>query len=208
MTTLHLRDGEVWYAPRPDGSLGITWYPFRADHPDAPQLVTDSNHEGIDPSGSGEAVAERLRTHFNGRDPRELVVVHLEREASAAEVEAVQRVFDELGTPAIVSPSIGRYSLVHPDWVLVIKAAAGVFTAGVLGKAGANAWDGLEVTIRRLYEERRRLGNANGRIELDEGERQIFFTEDVPIEAYRELADLPEEDTYHWDASNRRWRQL
>jgi len=38
---IHIEDGEIWYAGTAPGVWGITWFPNRSDHPDAPELVTD-----------------------------------------------------------------------------------------------------------------------------------------------------------------------
>lgn len=126
----------------------VSWYPHRSDHPDAPKLVTDAEREGVDVSGSEEAVGDRLRTYFEGRDNRQFVTVIIEQEAPPLEVETVQRVFDDSGTPAIVSASYGRYSLFHPDWIVLIEVPLGAFVTDLAAKAGAR-YLGCAESLRR-----------------------------------------------------------
>lgn len=207
-TVMHLRDGELWYAKKPDGAVAITWLPQRAHHPDAPELVTDSVREGIDSDGDDAALSERLRTYFEKRDPRRLVPVTIEQEASIAELEAVQRVFDDAGMPAAVSANYGRHSLSHPDWIVIAEVQLGVFVAGFVGKAGADAWDALRAFVGRLYEERRRLGHDKGSLMFDEGRRRVVISDALPPEAYPALADLGDAGEYRWDHDARAWRKL
>jgi hypothetical protein len=205
---LHTQQGEIWYASTQEGRWAITWFPYRSDHPDAPELVTDSLREGIDGSGTEEDVSERLREYFESRDDRALVYVAIEREASPDEVAAVQRVFDEAGTPAVVSPSYGRYSVFHPDWLVIVEWSALAFASGLAAKAGGDTWDALRDFVTRLHRERRALGHEQGSVEIDEGSRQIFLHDALPREAYQALAQLPEEGTYHWDVKSGGWRKL
>ena len=207
-TVLHLRDGELWYGRKPGGSLGITWLPQRADHPDAPQLVADSVELGLDTDAADEELSDRLRAYFNCRDARALIPVTVEREATPAEVEAVQRVFDQVGRRAAVSANYGRHSAFHPDWVVLIEVELSVFVAGFVGKAGADAWDALRAFVERLYEERRRTGHQKGSIMFDEGRRRVFLTDALPPEAYRALAEIGEAGEYFWDTAKRVWYKL
>src|SRR5439155_27343560 len=91
-----------------------------------------------------------LRTHFEGRDGRQLVTVLIEQEASPLEVETVQRVLDDSGMPAVVSASYGRHSLFHPDWIVLIEVPLGAFVTGLAAKAGAECWDALRAFVERL----------------------------------------------------------
>lgn len=206
--TIHARDGEVWYALNSGGTWVVTWYPHRADHPDAPKLVTDAEREGIDVSGGEDAVGDRLRTHFEARDTRQLVTVIIEQEASPLEVEAVQRVFDDSGTPAVVSASYGRYSLFHPDWIVLIEVPLGAFVTGLAAKAGSDTWDALRAFVERLYKERRAIGHTKGSIQIDEGRRRVFLHDEIPPAGYPALAELSDEGEYFWDREKQTWRKL
>lgn len=206
--TIHVRDGELWYALDDAGRWVVSWYPHRSDHPDAPKLLTDAEREGIDISGSEEAVGDRLRTHFEGRDTRQLVTVIIEQEASPLEVETVQRVFDDSGAPAIVSASYGRYSLFHPDWIVLIEVSLGAFATGLAAKAGADTWDALRSFVELLYEQRRAVGHTKGSVQIDEGRRRIMLNDEIPPAAYPALADLSEEGEYFWDREMKAWRKL
>jgi hypothetical protein len=205
---LHARDGEIWYAASGSDSWAVTWYPHRSDHPDAPVLVTSSDGEGIDGGGGENVVGERLRAHFEGRDTRQLVTVIIEQEASPLEVETVQRVFDDLGAPAIVSASYGRYSAFHPDWIVLVEVPLGAFVTGLAAKAGADTWDALRRFIERLYEERRAVGLSKGSVQIDEGRRRVFLHDEIPAHAYPALAELSDEGEYFWDREQQTWRKL
>lgn len=206
--TIHARAGEIWYAQNNAGAWVVSWYPHRSDHPDAPKLLTDAEREGVDVGGSEGAIGDRLRTHFEARDTRQLVTVIIEQEASPVEVETVQRVFDESGTPAVVSASYGRYSLIHPDWVVLIEVPLGAFATGLAAKAGADTWDALRAFIERLYEERRAVGHRKGSVQIDEGSRRVMLHDEIPPAAYPALAELSDEGEYFWDRELEAWRKL
>jgi hypothetical protein len=173
-----------------------------------PKLVTNADREGVDVSGGEDAVGDRLRTHFEGRDTRQLVTVIIEQEASPLEVETVQRVVDDSGTPAVVSASYGRYTLFHPDWIVLIEVPLGAFVTGLAAKAGADTWDALMAFVERPYKERRAVGHAKGSIQFDEGRRRIFVHDKLPPSAYPALAELSDEGEYSWDEAKGVWRKL
>lgn len=202
-----LRDGDLWFTEVEPDRWAISFYPHRPDHPDAPRLVTDSAREGIDGSGGADAVGERLAAHFQGRDSRELVSVLIEMEATAAEVEAVRRAFDEAGAPAIVRAGYGRNSAEQLPWVILLSAPLAALVTGFLSKAGADGWDALKNLVQRIYKERRALGGRDGAIQVDEGDRQIILTENITDEGYRAIASLPPGGYYVWDETRGGWQR-
>ena len=202
-----LRDGDLWFAEIEPGRWAISFYPHRPDHPDAPHLVTDSEREGIDGADGVDAVGKRLDAHFEGRDGRDLVSVLIEAEASQAEVDLVQRVFDEAGAPAIVRAGYGRNSADQLPWIILVTAPLAALVTGFLGKAGADGWDALRDLVVRIYQERRALGGRDGAIQVDEGERQIILTENITDAGYRAITSLPPGGYYVWDAARGEWER-
>jgi len=107
----------------------------------------------------------------------------------------------------LISASYGPYSAEHTTWIVVIVAPLTAFASGLAAKAGADTWNALKGFVARIYEERRKLGNQHGTIELDEGHGRIGLNDSLPDEAYEALAELDEEGLYFWTISQRAWRK-
>jgi hypothetical protein len=204
-----LRDGEVWARETGPQFWTISWYPHRHDHPDWPGHTTDSSLEAI-PAGEGtDAVLAWARERFDRRDARDLIIAHLEAEASDEDLRAIERVFDEAGTPAIVHASIERRSVGDLPWAILITAPLAAFLAGLGAAAGNDAWRALKAFVHRVYEVRRRPDRADGAIRVDDGARTVILSEAMPDEAYERLAagELSETGYYVWDTDRGCWRR-
>lgn len=125
----YLRDGELWVGETTPGVWAASWYPHRHDHPDYPGVTVDSEHERIPVSDGVDAIVEWAEGRLAREDSRIVAEVALEQEASDDEVAEIERLFDEVGAPAIVTASIGRRSGA-PDllpWAMLLKVPLGRF---------------------------------------------------------------------------------
>ena len=137
------------------------------------------------------------------------VRVSLEREATRAEVEAVERAFRAAGLPADVDAGIGRKSDVD-SWLVHVAVAAPltVFLSALAAAAGQDAWAGLKALVRRVYEARPRARSRPGAIWLDAERLTVILTDELPDEAYRalEAGELAARGYYVWDPERGAWR--
>ena len=124
------------------------------------------------------------------------------------EIDALRRLFDEAGMPAIVHANYSRRSADPLPWVMIVKAPLMAFVLALAGKAGGDAWEALRSAINRIYEVRRRADRPDGAIILDEGGRRVVLTTDLPDEAGRSLiaGELPTTGYVVWDPEAEVWR--
>lgn len=122
-TCVSVEGGAVWLAEVGEHRWAVSFYPYRSDHPDAPVAHIQVGEEELGGAADADAAEAWARQRFEGRDPREFVVVALEEEADELDVELVQALLDDAGTPAIVRPTIGRRSAELLPWIIVLKVA-------------------------------------------------------------------------------------
>jgi hypothetical protein len=215
---LYIRDGEVWANETLPGLWVVSWYPSRRDHPDYPGSTIDSQHETTMPVKYGpDAILEWASARFEGRDPRELVEVSLDEHATGAEVEEIEQIFDEAGTPAIVRASIRRRAAIELPWIVYVALPVAItlatflraFAAGFGDETGRDAWRGLKALITRTSEVRRGASDRDGVIELEHGSQTIILTDRIPDEGLRQVADgeLPDGGYFVWDAESESWKR-
>ena len=203
-----LRDGDLWVAETRPSVFAVTWHPHREDHPDYPGVSIDSSREPMPIEGGRDAVAEWAHDRFDGRDPRDLLEVHLDVEADEQEIAAVSCVYEEAGVPAIVSASIHRRSAVseHLPWTMVVTVPLTVFLLRLANNVADDAYKALKTLIRRVYEARR---GRPGSIRLDDGDRTIIITDGISDDGLRELVEgkLDASGYYVWDAARGAWQR-
>ena len=143
------------------------------------------------------------------------VDVLLDSGASAAEVTAVTDVLRDEGMEGSVEAALSRRGAGELPWVIILLAPVAVFLSaflkGIGQEAGRDTYHGLRQLISRLFGARR---NANGSVSLsDEDTRtEIVLVDDLPEEAYRQLADKSLEELkggyWTWDPKLGRWSRL
>lgn len=207
---LYLREGEVRANESAPGFWVVSWYPYRADHPDYPGSTIDSAHESIPTEGGADAVLEWARERFEKSDPRVIAEVLVEEGAPEDELAALQALFDEAGAPAVVKAAIARRSADLLPWAMLIKAPLTAFLTALAAKAGSDAWDALRAFVAKVYAERRRSGRPEGAIQFEDedGQRTVILTDGVPDAGYEQLAEgeLPETGYFVWDEDTSSWR--
>ncbi len=203
-----LRDGDLWVAETGPGVFAVTWWPHREDHPDFPGVTIESSRNPMPIEGGLDVVSDWAHDRFDGRDPRDLLEVHLDVGADEQEIAAVSRAYDEAGVPAIVTASIVRRSAITEllPWTMVVKVSLTVFLLRFANNAADDAYRALQTLIRRVYEARR---GRPGSICLEDGERKVILTDEVPDEGLRELVEgkLDAPGYYVWDAGRGVWRR-
>jgi hypothetical protein len=187
----------------------VGWHPHRRDHPDYPGVTTDSERESMPTEGGADAVLAWAVERFEKRDERIGAEVMLEAEAREGEVDAVEELFDEAGVRSVVTASMHRRSRDLLPWAMVIRAELGIFLAGLVGAAGADAWQTLKRLVARIFELRRRPDRPDGAIELHENGRTVILTDRIPDEGFRQLTEgqLPSSGYFVWDEDEGRWLQ-
>jgi hypothetical protein len=98
------------------------------------------------------------------------VEVSLEAEASAADREAVVRVFESADIQADVRADYIRRSADLLPWLIVIGVVAARFLWAALGgagdEAGRDTWRGLKSLVTGLYEARRSSESPQGGVSI------------------------------------------
>ena len=140
------------------------------------------------------------------------IEVTIEAEAPDSEVEALQDLFDRAGIRVTVEPHLLRASVTKLPWAMILRADIAVLSLAFLkafgDEAGRETWRGLKTFVTRVYELRRRPDRRDGQIRVDEKERTIVLTDDIPDEGFRELleGETPAGSYLVWDKVERRWQ--
>ena len=185
----YLREGEVRATEIEPGLWVVRWRPHRRDHPDYPEITTDSQRESMPTEGGADAVLAWAVERFETHDERIVAEVMLEEESREGEVEAIEALFDEEGVPSVVTARIGRRSAGPLPWTLLIEAPIGVFLTTLAARAAGDAYEPLKRLVQRVFELRRRPDRPDGSIQLEENGRTVILTDKIPDEdSHRRLA--------------------
>jgi len=206
----YLREGELRASEIEPGLWVVRWRPHRRDHPDYPEITTDSRKESMPTEGGADAVLAWAVARFETDDERIVAEVMLEEEAREGEVEAIEALFDEEGVPSIVTARIGRRSAERLPWEVLIVAPAGVFFTTLAARAAGDAYEPLKRLVLRVFELRRRPDRPDGAIQLDENGRSVILTDKIPDEGLRELTagKLPSTGYFVWDEEKEGWQRF
>ena len=137
----------------------------------------------------------------------------LEMEAPSQEVADVEEVARREGIRGSVRPSLIRLSQGELPWVVILLDPVAIlfsaFLKGAGQEAGRDAYKRLKSLVSRLYNARR---NRNGSVTVEDFETStyIVLSDDLPEEAYRQLAELGLEQLkggyWVWDYERNQWR--
>jgi hypothetical protein len=188
----------------------VRWRPHRRDHPDYPEITTDSRKESMPTEGGADAVLAWAVERFETDDERIVAEVMLEEEAREGEVEAIEALFDEEGVRSVVTARTARRSAGLLPWPVLIVAPAGVFLTTLAKRAAEDAYQPLKRLVSRVFELRRRPDRPDGAIELAENGRTVILTDKIPDEGFRQLAagELPSTGYFVWDEEEEGWRRF
>lgn len=138
--------------------------------------------------------------------------VMLEMEAPPDDVDAVKRVFQKEGIGCTFNGKFIRLSAGELPWVIFLCAPLGVFFTAFLKSAGQEAGRDAYLALRRLVSRlyaARRKNDGSIAIIGSENYTQIDLREDLPEEAYRQLAEMgPHEldgGNWIWDFKQNHW---
>lgn len=129
----------------------------------------------------------------------ESVDVVLESECTAADVDAVEAVFEAAGIPADVRAGYVRESAADLPWLVIIFVsvwAAGTFVKAALqgagDEAGRDAWRALMRLIKAIYEARQSSPASQGSvsIRIADPSVEIPLPPDLPEVAYQRLFEI------------------
>lgn len=118
--------------------------------------------------------------------------IAMDKEASAAEVEAVAGLFKEAGFSGPVSADIERRGLGDFPFVIYASVPVTAFLTAFAGAAGKDAYDSLKRFVGDIRAARR---NRPGSIVVQDRENHddgtvLVLSAPMPDEAYEALADL------------------
>jgi hypothetical protein len=147
------------------------------------------------------------------------VEVSLEAEASAADREAVVRVFESADIQADVRADYIRRSADLLPWLIVIGVVAARFLWTALGgagdEAGRDAWRGLKSLVTGLYEARRSSESPQGGVSIRDSETsvEIQLPPGLPDQAYIriiqiEFPNAPLSGILRWDDNAQDWTDV
>jgi hypothetical protein len=165
----------------------VRWRPYRRDHPDYPEITTDSQKESIPTEGGADAVLAWAVERFETHDERIVAEVMLEEEEREREVEAIEALFDEEGVQSVVTAKVARRSVGPLPWEVLIQAPAGVFLTTLAARAAGDAYEPLKPMVSRIFELRRCPDRPDGTIQLEENGRTVILTDKIPDEGLRQL---------------------
>jgi hypothetical protein len=183
----YLREGELRVNEIEPGLWVVRWRPHRRDHPDYPEITTDSRKESMPTDGGADAVLAWAVERFETDDERIVAEVMLEEEARDGEVEAIEALFDEEGVRSVVTARIARRSAGPLPWEVLIVAPAGVFFTTLAARAAGDAYEPLKRLVLRVFELRRRPDRPDGSVQLEENGRTVILTDKIPDEGLRQL---------------------
>jgi len=137
--------------------------------------------------------------------------VQMDISASEGEIQAVRQAFKEAGLSAQVDAVVEvRSEGLPPAITEVVVAAAGIFFAGFVGAAGADAWKGLRDLIAKLHHAREPVRKGSIAIWVKKARERIIFKDGLPDAAFREIAEMEIRHTnsgqIQWDDLNGEWR--
>jgi hypothetical protein len=121
------------------------------------------------------------------------VEVHLDDEATQAEVEAVERAFRKAGYDTQPEASVGRKSLELLPWVIYVTVGGTIlsFFQGFGSEAGKDAWHAVKRWAREIWDAREGAGNGSGSIVLRDSEHSnVVLSNNIPDAALDALRDL------------------
>ena len=138
----------------------------------------------------------------------------LDMEALPQEVAAVKEVAEEEGIRGSVRATFFRKSLGDLPWAIYLLVPVLVFCSAFLKgsgqEAGRDAYQALRQLISRLYNARR---DRKGSVVVRDSDTftHIVFQDDLPEEAYRQLAQIGQERLeggyWVWDFEQGRWNR-
>jgi len=147
-----------------------------------------------------------------------IVEVSLEAEASAADREAVARVFESADIRADVRADYIRRSADLLPWLIVIGVTVRFLWAAVGGagdEAGRDAWRGLKSLVTGLYEARRSSESPQGGVSIRDSETgvEIQFPPGLPDLAYIRIVQIespsaPLSGILRWDENAQDWTDV
>jgi hypothetical protein len=184
------------------------WYPHRSDHPDWPSLTLDSSTAAISTARGSGSVLDWANEFFEQRDERDFAEALADSFATHAEVAAIERAFDDAGFPVIVNPTL-EFRSRYPElisWSIVLKAPLTVFLTAIATRASGDVYDAAKRWLKALIDAR--SGNA-GTVTIEEDDRMIVISTDIPDDALRKLSDgaVPPDGYVVWDVVERTWRR-
>lgn len=142
--------------------------------------------------------------------------VLIDRPAAEGEVEAVTKVFDDLGLGVTVEAGYEVRGAGDYPWIVAVGLASGttiaIFLKKVAELAAEDAYVALKRWVKAVADSRRPFRSTSGRIELkDDRISALILHEDLPDDAFEALADmdfdaLPDHAHLVWDEDTGEWK--
>ncbi len=136
--------------------------------------------------------------------------VMMDRGASAEEIEAVRRVFSEVGVQATIRASYAQLSEL-PPWMVMALLPLTAFLTGLGAEAGKDAYQRLKGLVKALHAARAASRQPPGNVVLEDADShaQIALSPKLPDEAFRKLFDLDVDSLpsgpVHFDVERGEW---
>ena len=135
----------------------------------------------------------------------------LDSDASATEVSAIEEIARQEGIHGSIQATYSQRSWGEVPWVVFLLASINLFFAAFIAEAGKDSYQGIRRLVSRLFKARR---NSHGNIVVsdDDSGTTIVLSEDLPGEAYTQLAQKGLQQIrggyWTWDAKANTWNRF